>query len=112
FLVGSFVALPDQPHVGQPSRLTPALVEAIRQELARTPRTWTAVQLAEWLAAQHGVRLTPDHLGRLLKRARLSYKRTERGLQHKRDPEQVAARQAELEELEKGELPAAWTSAM
>jgi transposase len=112
FLEGSFDALPDQPHLGQQSRLTPALLAALRQEIDRQPRTWTAAQLAAWLAEQHDVCLTPDHLGRLLRRARLSYKRTERGLKHKQDPQQVAARQAELAELEKGEPSVAWTSAM
>ena len=112
FLQGGFDALPDQPHPGQQSRLTPALVEAVRQEIEQSQRTWTAEQIAAWLAEQPGVHLTPDHLGRRLKRARLSYKRTERRLQHKQDPEQVAARRAALEELEKGEPSVAWTSAM
>lgn len=112
FLTGGFDALPDQPHVGQQSRLTPALVEALREEIERSQRTWTAGQLADWLAEQHGLHLTPDHLVRRLKRARLSYKRTERGLKHQQDPQQVAERQADLQTLEKGETPVAWTSAM
>ena len=112
FLGGGFAALPDQPHVGQASRLTPALLEALLQEIERRERSWTAEQLAVWLAEQHGVELTPGHLGRRLRQARLSYKRTERGLQHKQDPEQVARCQAELKELEKGGPPVAWTSVM
>lgn len=67
--------------------------------------------MAAWLAEQHGVRLTPGHLGRLLKRAGFSYKRTERALKHEQDSEQVGERQADLETLEKGETPVAWTSA-
>ena len=112
FLTGSFDALPDQPHVGQQSRLTPALVTALQQEVAQSQRTWTARQLADWLAKQHGVRLTPNHLARRLKQARFSYKRTERGLQHKQDPAKVAERQADLETAEKGAKPVGWTSAM
>lgn len=112
FLASGFDGLPDQPHVGQQSRLTPVLVQAIRQEIERSQRSWTAVQIAAWLAAEHGVRLTPDHLGRRLKQARLSYKRTARSLRHKQDPEQVAVRQAELAALEKGERTDAWISAM
>jgi transposase len=112
FLAGGFDGLPDQPHVGQSSRLTPVLVQAIRQEIERSQQSWTAAQVAEWLAAQHGVRLTPDHLGRRLKQAHLSYKRTERSLQHKQDPAQVAERQAELADLEKGERKDAWTFAL
>ncbi len=112
FLAGGFEALPDQPHVGQSSRLTPALLAALQEEVEQSGRSWTAGQLADWLAAQHGVRFTARHLGRLLKRARFSYKRTERRVEHKQDPEQVAERQAALETLEKGARPVAWTSAM
>jgi putative transposase len=111
FLTGGFDALPDQPHVGQQSRLTPALVAALQQEVEQSHRTWTAQQLADWLAAQHGVRLTPNHLARRLKAARFSYKRTERGLYHKQDPARVAERQADLETAEKGAKPVGWTSA-
>ena len=111
FLEGGFEALPDQPHLGQSSQLTPALLAALRQEIEQTDRTWTAPQLADWLAEHHGLRLTADHLGFLLRRAGLSYKRTERSLKHKQDPEQVARKQAELQELEKGEKPGAWMSA-
>lgn len=109
FLQGGFKALPDQPHRGQPSQLTPDLVAALRAELAKQERTWTAAQLAEWLAEQHGLRLSRNHLGTLLRRAGLSYRRTERSLQHKQDPEQVAQKQAALQELEKGAPAGAWT---
>lgn len=112
FLEDGFDALPDQPHVGQRSRLTSAILTALRQELAQEDRTWTAQQLADWLVEYHGVSLTADHLGRLLKRAQLSYKRTYRRLKHKQDPQEVVVKQAELAELEKGERQAAWTSAI
>jgi transposase len=111
FLTGGFDALPDQPHVGQQSRLTPALLAALQQEVAQSQRTWTAQQLADWLAEEHGLRLTPNHLARRLKRAGFSYKRTERGLQHQQDPEKVAERQADLETAERGATPVGWTSA-
>lgn len=111
FLVGGFDALPDQPHVGQTSRLTPALVAALQHAVETSQRSWTAAQLADWLATQHHVRLTPNHLARRLKRARYSYKRTERGLKHKQDLDLVAERQADLETAEKGAMLVAWTSA-
>ena len=110
FLAGGFDALPDPPHPGQTSQLTPALLAAVRQEIEKADRTWTARQLADWLAQHHGLRLSRDHLGFLLRRAGLSYKRTERTLKHKQDPAQVAAKRAELQELEKGETPGVWTS--
>lgn len=112
FLEAGFAALDDQPHVGQPSSFTPEMREALRAELAKGDRTWTAGQIADWLAEHHGLRLGADWLGRLLKREQLSYKRTQRHLKHKQDPAKVAEKRAELEALEKGETPAAWTSAM
>src|SRR5947209_14966418 len=65
FLTGGFEALPDQPHPGQTSRLTPELLEAVRQELAKGDRTWTLRQLAAWLAETHDLHLSPKHLGDL-----------------------------------------------
>lgn len=111
FLERGFEALADQPHPGQSSRLTPALLEAVRQELAKGERPWTTRQLAAWLAETHGVSFSRDHLGMLLRRAGLSCRRTERDLGHKQDPEAVATFRADLETLEKGERPVAWTSA-
>jgi putative transposase len=102
FLARGFEALPDQPHLGQPSALTQAMLEALASELQRTHRTWTAQQIADWLAEKYGLRLTPDYLGRRLKRAKLSYKRTARSLKHKQDPEQVERKRGELAILEKG----------
>lgn len=112
FLEAGFDALSDQPHPGQRSRLTPALLEAVRQELERGDRTWTTRQLAAWLEEKHGVRFSRHHLGTLLRRARLSSRRTERDLDHKQDPEQVAVVTADLQTLEKGAMPGAWTFAM
>lgn len=110
FLAGGFAALPDQPHLGQQSQLTPELMAALRAELEKQERTWTAPQLAAWLAEHHGLRLSPNHLGTLMRRAKLSYRRTERSLKHKQDPEAVEQKRAELQELEKGALRGAWTS--
>jgi transposase len=112
FLAGGFAALPDQPHLGQRSALTPAILGALRAELQRDERTWTAPQLADWVAREHGVRLSPHHLAHLLRRAQLSYKRTNRTLKHKQHPEQVAAKRADLQTLEKGEQLVGWTSAI
>ena len=101
FLTRGFDALPDRPHPGQRSALTPAMEAAIRQELLKDERTWTAGQLADWIAQQFAVRLTPDRVGRRLKRAGIRWKRTGRTLKHKQDTEAVAARQAEMEAQEK-----------
>src|SRR5205085_8306110 len=101
FLEGGFDALPDAPHLGQRSALTPAILESVREELRQGGRTWTAQQIADWIAEQHGVRRSADRVGRMLRRAGLSYKRTHRHLKHKQKPEEVAAKQAELAVLEK-----------
>jgi transposase len=110
FLDEGFDGLPDQPHPGQASRLTPVLLDAIRAELRKAERTWTAPQLADWLFLHHKVRLTPGWLAERLEQAGIAYKRTSRTLKHKQDATAVTAKQAELAELEKGARPDAWTS--
>lgn len=111
FLQEGFDALPDQPHRGRPGQLTPAVLETLRAELARDDRTWTLPQVAQWLEETHGLSLCPPHLGVLLRRAGFSCRRTEPDLKHQQDPAKVAERAADLETLEKGGLPGAWTSA-
>jgi transposase len=101
FLDRGFDALPDRPHPGQQSSLTPAMEEAIRKELRRTAQSWSAPQIADWLAEQYGVRLTPEYLAERLKRARIAYKRAGRSLKHKQNPTAVADKQAEMAEHEK-----------
>ncbi len=101
FLQGGFAALPNKPRGGKQSALTPAILAAIRAELAKGERTWTAAHLADWVAEHHGVRLSTDRLRVHLRRAKLSWQRTSRSLKHKQDPIEVAARQIELTEREK-----------
>src|SRR5262249_19569050 len=101
FLAHGFDALPDRPHPGQRSALTPPMEEAIRQQIRQTARIWTAAQLADWVAERFDVRLTPDHLSRRLKRARIAYKRTGRSLKHKRKPEEVEKKAEEMAAHEK-----------
>ena len=106
FLVGGFDALPNQPRGGKESALTPAMLEAVRAEVAKGTRTWTAAQLADWVAEHHGVRLSTDRLRVHLRRAKISWQRTSRSLKHKQDPVEVAERQAVLDDLEKKGTPA------
>jgi transposase len=101
FLTGGCDALPDQPHPGQRSAVTPQIEEAIRQELRQDQRTWSAFQLAAWVGERFGVHRTADHLGRRLRSAGIAYKRTGRSLKHKQNPDQVAAAQAEMATQEK-----------
>jgi putative transposase len=76
------------------------MLDAVRSEVAKGERTWTAPQLADWVATHHGVRLSPGRLRVHLKRAKISWQRTSRSLKHKQDPGEVAETQATLDALE------------
>jgi transposase len=101
FLAAGFDALPNQPRGGKHSALTPPMLETVRTEIGKRERTWTAAQLADWVAQQHGVRLSTDRLRVHLRRAKISWQRTSRSLKHKQDPEEVATKQAALDTLQK-----------
>lgn len=105
FLDGGFDALPDKPHLGRKSALTPEILAWLGAELAQSERTWTAAQIAERVASEHGVFLSVGHLSTMLKRAKLSYKRTTHSLEHKQKSEAVATKRADLETLKKGHWP-------
>ena len=105
FLAGGFDALPNKPRGGKASALTASMLEGVRAEVAAGTRTWTAAQLADWIAARHGVRLSADRLRRHLRRAKISWQRTSRTLRHKQDPDEVAARAAVLTGLAKKGTP-------
>lgn len=102
FLAQGFDALPDQPHPGQQSAITPAMLAALQTAMADSPQVWTARQIADWVADRYGVRRSSRQISRIVARARQSYKRTQRGLKHKQNPEQVAQKKGELAVLEKG----------
>jgi transposase len=101
FLTGGFDALPNKPRGGKRSALTAPMLESVRAEVATGARTWTAAQLAAWIAARHGVRLSADRLRRHLRRAKISWQRTSRTLRHQQDRAEVAERQALLDEYAK-----------
>jgi putative transposase len=96
FLTGEFDALPNKPRGGKESALSAPLLESVRAEVATGTRTWTAAQLADWVAEHHGVRLSADRLRIHLHRAKISWQRTSRTLRHKQDPDEVAERAAVL----------------
>jgi len=101
FLAGGFDALPNKPRGGKESALSAPMLEGVRAEVATGTRTWTAAQLAAWVAERHGVRLSADRLRIHLRRARISWQRTSRTLRHKQDPAEVAEREAVLTDLAK-----------
>ncbi len=112
FLQAGFEVLSDQPHRGQQSAVTPAILAALRREMEQGNYTWTAAQAAEWVALHHGLQVTPGWLATLMNRAQLSYKRTQRRLKHKQDPEAVAQKREELAAAEKGALRESETCAI
>ena len=70
-------------------------------------RTWTTRQLVDRLAQEHGVRVHPDHLSRLLHARRFGWQRTVTSVAHKRrDPAGYEAKVAELDGLKKRPRPA------
>jgi transposase len=105
FLAGEFEALPNKPRGGKASALTAPMLESVRAEVERGTRTWTAAQLADWIATHHGVRLSADRVRLHLRRAKISWQRTSRTLRHKQDPAEVAERAAVLtDRAKKGRL--------
>jgi transposase len=96
FLAGGFARLPDRARSGRPPRVTPAQLDALERLLDATERTWTMRQLVTWLDQEHGVRVHPDHLRRLLQRRRFRWKRTKRSVRHKQDAQAREAAAAEL----------------
>jgi len=105
FLSEGFDGLRDRRGVGPKRRLTVLIVEQIRQMTILDGRTWTSVQINEWLLEQHGFSMSRRYLSDALNRHGLRYKRTTRTLHHKQKPEQVADRKADLETLKKGQKP-------
>ncbi len=105
FLRSGFEALANQPRGGSTSALTPAVLDAVRQEVVKGERSWSADQIADWIEKHYGVQRSAAQVRRKLRTVRLSYKRTSRTVRHKQDPQEVADKRAQLEQLEKGALP-------
>jgi len=110
FLLDGFAGLDDLPYPGQPSAITPDILEAVRQWIEKAERTWSAGQIADEVVQVYGIRRSVGQWRRLLRREKLAYKRTSRHLKHKQNQEQVATKKAELEALEKRGSPVRSTS--
>ncbi len=107
FLADGFAALPDRPRPGRPPTVTAAHLDALAALLDAGGRTWTTPQLVDWLGREHGVRVHPDHLSRLLHARRFGWKRTVASVAHKRrDLDAYAAKVADLAALKKTPRPA------
>jgi transposase len=98
FLAHGFDILPDKPRSGRPPTVTEADLLAVEALLDAGGRTWTTRQLVAWLSQERGVTVHPDHLRRLLRRRRISWKRTVTSVAHKRRDQ--AAYDAKVTELD------------
>ena len=102
FLAAGFAALPDRPRPGRPPRVTEDHLRAVEALLDAGGRTWTTRQVVDWLDREHGVRVHPDHLSRLLHARRFGWQRTVTSVAHKRrDPDAYDAKVVELDGLKK-----------
>jgi putative transposase len=102
FLSGGFDALSDKPRPGKVSAFTPEMRAALRAEIEKGERTWTAPQMADWLKERFDLSLSPNRVTAHMKREGLVYKRTSRTLAHKQDAQQVDACRTTLEMLKRG----------
>lgn len=94
FPSAGFAAVRHQPPGPPPDVPRRERVAAALRGLLAQERTWTAVQLAEALQ-EHGIRLSARQTRRHL-RGVAAWRRTQRTLRHKQDPERVARAKEEL----------------
>ncbi len=105
---GGTGALADAPRSGRPVVADAAYLGALEEALETPPRelglgfdVWTSERLGAYLERTTGVRIAPGWLRVLLGGMRFRCGRPKHTLSHLRDPEEVAACEAELEEAEK-----------
>lgn len=110
FLKGGFGGLNDKPHPGRVSAISAEILEAVREEVGKGERTWTAKQIAQWVAQHHGVTLSAPQMRLHLRRSGLSYQRSSYTVKHKQKPQDVEAKTISLQTLEKGGTPDSSTS--
>ncbi len=109
FASGGIGALADAPRSGRPVVADAAYLGALEEAVETSPRrlglgfdVWTSERLGAYLARTTGVRIAPGWVRVLLGRARFACGgRPKHTLGHLRDPEEVAACEAELEEAQK-----------
>jgi transposase len=108
FSSGGTRALADAPRSGRPVVADAAYLQAMEEAVESSPRklglgfdVWTSERLGAYLARTTGTRIAPGWLRVLLGGKRFACGRPKHTLSHLRDPEEVAACEAELEEAEK-----------
>jgi len=108
FACGGVEAVADAPRPGRPVVADAAYLRALEEAVETPPRqlglgfdVWTSERLGAYLKERTGVRIAPGWLRALLARRRFRCGRPKHTLGHLRDPEEVAACEAELAEAEK-----------
>ena len=108
FASGGSGALADAPRSGRPVVADATYLGALEEAVETPPRelglgfdVWTSERLSVHLARTTGVRIAAGWLRVLLGGMRFACGRPKHTLSHLRDPEEVAACEAELEEAEK-----------
>ena len=108
FASGGTAALADAPRSGRPAVADAAYLGALEEAVQTSPRelglsfdVWTSERLSAYLLRTTGIRIASGWLRVLLGRMRFACGRPKHTLSHLRDPEEVAACEAELEEAEK-----------
>lgn len=98
----------DAPRPGRPVVADDAYLLALEEAVETSPRrlglgfdVWASKRLCSYLLRTTGVRIAPGWLRALLARRRFACGRSKHTLGHPRDPEEVAAREAELAPAEK-----------
>jgi len=102
FLAEGFDALDSKAVPKAPHKLTPDVLDSLRQVVGRDVRTWTAPQVMDWLKEHHGLTVNRSWLCEVMNANGMSYKRTTRHVRHKQEAQQVQDRQADLDTLKKG----------
>jgi transposase len=102
FLSGGFAALENKKSPGPKRKLTPEIVERLKQVVGQDGRTWTAPQVMDWLQAEYGLSVNRTWLCEVMNQNGMRYKRTTRHVGHEQTPEQVAQKKADLETLKRG----------
>lgn len=99
---GGLNALKERVHPGRQSRLTPEVLEDVRQQLNSGERTWNTRTLAEYLSQKHGVTIGRTALRVQLQHAGMSWQRTRFVVAGQAEPQEKAEFKADLEAVKKG----------
>lgn len=89
----------DKPGRGSKAKWKDADINYVEECLKQEPRTYNSKQLAEKLAAERQVVLSPDRLRRVLKKKGIIWKRTRIRHKNQPDPEEKRIKQADLDML-------------